>query len=276
MKIERKRMSLLEDVSAYIGRSSDEENAFQFEREVKNYISTIKEIVEIDFSRLTDRELYELLTKIYNISLDDKDYLEILSKRYNKEYTHFYRIPTTFTFYDIKQEGHGTNFSWWQQLYQIYYNVAATGDVNFDYNKIYNKEEIKELVDSNNIILLKQESEEIIDNQEFPKEEYEELAVLNIDINDYGNNISQFIINNYQLFGKLLRENFPKKKVLSDMKKLINDLQDDMDVLFYYVNSIDILYYNMARICKEWFDTSDDKKEYETLQKKLNYVEKNL
>ena len=274
MKIERKRMTLLEDTYAYIGRSSDEENAEEFKREVKNYISTINEIVEVDFDRLTDKELYELLTKVYNIYLDDKDYLEMLSKRYNKEYTRFYRIPTTFTFYDTKQEGHGINFSWWPQLYQIYYNVVATNDVNFECNKIYTKDEIKEMVDTKNIVILKQESEEIMNNPEFEKEEYEELPILDIDINDYGNNISRFIINNYQLFGKRLREKFTKKNVLNDMKKLINDFQDDINAIFYYANSNDTINYNIARICKEWFDTSNDKKEYESLQKKLNYVDK--
>ena len=274
MNIERKRISLFADTYAYIGRSSDEENAEEFKREVKKYISTIKEIVEVDFDRLTDKELYELLTKVYNIYLDDKDYLEMLSKRYNKEYTRFYRIPTTFTFYDTKQEGHGINFSWWPQLYQIYYNVVATNDVNFECNKIYTKDEIKEMVDTKNIVILKQESEEIMNNPEFEKEEYEELPILDIDINDYGNNISRFIINNYQLFGKRLREKFTKKNVLNDMKKLINDFQDDINAIFYYANSNDTINYNIARICKEWFDTSNDKKEYESLQKKLNYVDK--
>ena len=274
MNIERKRISLFADTYAYIGRSSDEENAEEFKREVKKYISTIKEIVEVDFDRLTDKELYELLTKVYNIYRDDKDYLEMLSKRYNKEYTRFYRIPTTFTFYDTKQEGHGINFSWWPQLYQIYYNVVATNDVNFECNKIYTKDEIKEMVDTKNIVILKQESEEIMNNPEFEKEEYEELPILDIDINDYGNNISRFIINNYQLFGKRLREKFTKKNVLNDMKKLINDFQDDINAIFYYANSNDTINYNIARICKEWFDTSNDKKEYESLQKKLNYVDK--
>ena len=274
MKSERKRMSLLEDTYAYIGRLSDDENAEEFKRKVKNYISTIKEIVEADFDKLTDKELFELLTNVYNIYLDDKDYLEILSKSYNKEYTHFYRIPTTLAFYDTKQEGHGNNFSWWPQLYQIYYNVVATNDVDFDCNKIYTKDEIKEMVDTKNIVILKQESEEIMDNQEFEKEEYEELPILDIDINDYGNNISQFIINNYQLFGELLRKKFTKKNVLNDMKKLINDLKDDINAIFYYANSNDTINYNIARICKEWFDTSNDKKEYESLQKKLNYVDK--
>lgn len=274
MKSERKRMSLLEDTYAYIGRLSDDENAEEFKRKVKNYISTIKEIVEADFDKLTDKELFELLTNVYNIYLDDKDYLEILSKSYNKEYTHFYRIPTTLAFYDTKQEGHGNNFSWWPQLYQIYYNVVATNDVDFDCNKIYTKDEIKEMVDTKNIVILKQESEEIMDNQEFEKEEYEELPILDIDINDYGNNISQFIINNYQLFGELLRKKFIKKNVLNDMKKLINDLKDDINAIFYYANSNDTINYNIARICKEWFDTSSDKEEYESLQKKLNYVDK--
>ena len=278
MKSERKRISLLEDTYAYIGRLSDEKNAEEFKKEVKGIISTINEIVEVDFDNSTDKELYELLTKVYNIYLDDKDYLEILSKINNKQYTHYYRIPTTITFYGTKQEGHGNNFSWWQQLYQVYYNVVATSDVNFDCNKIYTKDEMKEMVETKNIVILKQETAEITDYPEFEKEEYEDLPILNIDINDYGNNLPEFIINNYQLFGELLRKKFTKQKVLKDMKKSINDLQYDINVLFNYANPndtvYDTVYSNIARICKEWFDTSSDKEEYESLQKKLNYVDK--
>ena len=47
--------------------------------------------------------------------------------------------------------------------------------------------------------------------------------------------LAKFIINNYQLFGELLREKFTKKKVLNDMKKLINDFQDDINVIFLII-----------------------------------------
>ena len=55
-------------------------------------------------------------------------------------------------------------------------------------------------------------------------------------------------------------------------------MQYDINVLFNYANPndtvYDTVYSNIARICKEWFDTSSDKEEYESLQKKLNYVDK--
>lgn len=65
MNAERIRISLAEDTYAYIGRVSDEENAEEFKTKLQGYISILKEVVESDFDELTDRELFELLSKLY-------------------------------------------------------------------------------------------------------------------------------------------------------------------------------------------------------------------
>ena len=94
-------------------------------------------MIESDFDKLTDKELYELLSKVYSIILDENDYLKMLSKYNGKNYTFIYRIPTTMTFSSRVTEGHGRSFDWWNQLYQVYYLVAISDTFNFDYNKIY-------------------------------------------------------------------------------------------------------------------------------------------
>ena len=79
-------------------------------------------------------------------------------------------------------------------------------------------------------------------------------------------NIAKFIINNYQLFGELLKRKFTKKKVLKDMKKLINFLSRWYKC-YIFDNSNDTIYYNIARICIEWFDASNDKKNMKFFKK---------
>ena len=269
MNAERKRISLVEDTYAYIGRASDEENAYEFKARLQQYISILKEVVESDFDELTDRELCELLSKVYDISLDEEDYLKMLSIYNNKQCTFIHRIPTTMTFTGTATEGHGRSFDWWKQLYQVYYLAATSDTFEFDYNKTYSKEEIKKLVSDRSIALLKKEEEAINDNKEFTQEEYEPLPTFDIYIKDYSDNISQFVLDNYSLFRELLRERFPKKAVLEDVKEMIDDLNEEMQEVFSNTQSNDQLYSETATRCKEWFDSSEEKKEYKGIQKTL-------
>ena len=273
MNAERIRISLAEDTYAYIGRASDEENAEEFKTKLQKYISILREVVESDFNKLTDKELYELLSKVYGISLDDEDYLKMLSMYNNKKYTFIHRIPTTMTFKDRANEGHGRDFSWWEQLYQVYYLAATSDTFEFDYNKTYSKEEIKKLTADKNIVLLKRE-EEAIDSIR-GQENYESIPTLDIDINEYGDNISKFVLDNYSLFGQLLRKRFTKKTVLNDMKKMIDELTEEMQEIFSDTKSSDPNYSGTARVCKEWFDSSAEKVEYQGIQKTLRQKKKN-
>lgn len=269
MNAERIKISLAEDTYAYIGRASDEENAEEFKTRLQQYISILKEVIESDFDKLTDKELYKLLSKVYGISLDEDDYLKMLSKLNNKQYTFIHRIPTTMTFTGRATEGHGRSFDWWDQLYQVYYLAATSNTFKFDYNKTYSKEEIKKLSADKSIALLKREEEAIDNNRDFIQEDYEPIPTLDIDIKGYGDNISSFVLDNYSLFGQLLRKRFTKKNVLKDMKKMIDDLTEEMQEIFSDIQSSDPNYSETARVCKEWFDSSSEKTQYQGIQKIL-------
>ena len=269
MNYERKIISLVEDTYAYIGRESDEENAAIFKTRLQQYIYILKEVVESDFDKITDKELFELLSKVYSISFNEDDYLNMLSKLNDKQYTFIHSIPTAMTFTDIATEGHGRNFDWWNQLYQVYYLAAASETFKIDYNKIYSKEEIKKLVADKDIVLLEREEEAINDSINFTPEEYEPITTLGINIESCGNNISKFALDNYSLIGALLREKFTKKIVLKDIKKMFDDLTEEMQVIFSDAQSSDPNYCETARICKEWFASSEDKIVYQSIQKTL-------
>lgn len=275
MNSKRITISLEEDTYAYIGRASDEENAEAFKTKVQEYINILKKVTESDFDKLTDKELYELLSKVYSITLDEKDYLKMLSKYNDENYTFIHRIPTTMTFTSRATEGHGRSFDWWDQLYQVYYLAATSDTFKFDYNKTYSKEEIKKLLSDKSIAILKQEEEAINGSQNFVKETFEPLPTLDIDIKNYGDNISQFVLNNYRLFGELLRKKFTKKIVLKDMKKIINELNEEMQEIFLNIQLKDPLYSGIATICKEWFESSKEKKEFQGIQKILKPTNKN-
>ena len=167
-------------------------------------------------------------------------------------------------------EGHGRSFDCWIQDYQIYYLVVASEEFDFDYNKIYSIAEINELVSNKTIMLLKEDSEAIDDYVEFAMEGYQSLETLDINITGYSDNISKFINDNYSLFGDLLRKKFPKEKVLDDMKGLIEELDDEINNVFFSSNNpSDYLYFETSKKCKEWYELSSEKEEYQNIKKRL-------
>lgn len=269
MDIKCKNVSLIKDTYAYIGRVSSKENAEEFKIDIQEYVNELKEIISTDFNKLSDEDLYKLLTKFYSIRLDEDDYLKMLSKYNNKQYTCFHRIPTTITFYEKNVEGQNRNFDWWKKQYQIYYLAALSDDIEYDFNKTYSKEEIKKMLGDKSIVILKQEIEPIEDTTRFKKESFESIPTLNIDIKEYDDNISGFVLNNFYLFGELLRKKFTKRRVLKDIREFISNLDQDIEDIFSEIKSQDYLYSNIAKTCKNWFDASDEKKEYENIQKKL-------
>ena len=266
---ERLRIKLTEDTYSYIGRNPNKKNAETFKTSLQKYINLIRELIDTDFNKLTDQEFYKLLSKVYYIALDMDDYLKMISMYNDKKYTSYYRIPTAMTFKDIETEGHGKDFDWWEQLYQVYYVVVVTKEFNFDYNKTYTKEEIKHLVATKEIALLTREQEPINHKRKNTQEEYEEIPTLDIDIKGYGDNITEFVINNYHLFGKLLRRKYTKKAILKDMKKMISNLNSEIEEIFSRTKSKDYNYSKTAKLCQEWFETSPEKEEYQAMQRRL-------
>lgn len=273
MNIERKKISLARDTYECIGLSSDPENALIFKTKIKEYISILNEIIESNFDRLTDKNLYELLSKIYCISFDEMDYLKILSKHNNKKYTHIHKLPTTMVFSDIATEGHGKSFDWWNEFYQVYYVAATSDQFKFDHNKTYSKKEIKKLLSDKSIVVLKCDKKEIDDNQNFVQEDYEPISPLNINSENYIDNASTFISDNYG--GKLIRKKLTKKVVLKDIKKIINILNNEIEDILSNAKSQDPYYLGTSIICKEWFESSEEKKKYQNIKKTLKKIKKN-
>ena len=99
--------------------------------------------------------------------------------------------------------------------------------------------------------------------------------MINIDIEGYSDNMSQFVLNNFNLFGGLLRKKFTKKKVLNDIKELISDLGKDIDIVFSSISSHDIFYSETAEICKKWYELSEEKIEYQKICKLIRKMQKN-
>lgn len=279
MNVSIDRITLVEDTYGYVGRASNEENAEMFKIEIQKYIEIIDKLINLDFKKLSNREFYELLKQIYSIRLDENDYLKMISKKNGKKYSDIYNIPTTMTFKSMVTEGHGRDFSWYEDLFQTYFDVAISDDLknrrfqNGRYNlKPFTKQEIKQMLEDKDIVIF-MENDRVIyksDLEEFNAEEYKKFPSLNIECKWYTGNYFKFIEDNFDLFAELLRRKFTKKKILKDMKEYLKELECDIDNIFNNVNSRDKYYSGISKICENWYNTSGIKEKHEDIIKTLS------
>lgn len=278
MNVSIDRITLVEDTYGYVGRASNEENAEMFKIEMQKCIEIIDKLINLDFKKLSNREFYELLKQIYSIRLDEDDYLKMVSKKNGKKYSEIYNIPTTMTFKSMVTEGHGRDFSWYEDLFQTYFDVAISDDLksrrfqNGRYNlKPFTKQEIKQMLEDKDIVIF-MENDKVIyksDLEEFESEEYEKFPSLNIECKGYTDNFFKFIEDNFDLFAELLRRKFTKKRILKDMKEYLKELQWDLEEILDDVNSNDKNYSGISKICENWYNTSGIKEKHEDIKNKL-------
>lgn len=91
-------------------------------------------------------ELYKLLLYFYDIKIDNTDYMEFVNSVSEIEYTTIVEIPTNRIVIDSGSEGHGRDFSWWTQNYQIFVKAFSSSFVPS--KEEYTISEVEELAKS--------------------------------------------------------------------------------------------------------------------------------
>lgn len=274
MNIEKNNISLVEDIYAYWNRASEKDIFNMFKEKVHKYINTVNSIVNTDFEKLSDEEFYDLLCNLYSINLTEMDYLKILSQVNNKKYNRFTEIGTYMTFPGTVTEGHGHDFSWWEQLYQVKYIIAVSEDINIEYDSIFSKEDIKSMIENKNIVIVNNTSVplDLHNNPNFKQEEVETLPSIHLNFSrtfdEFDGTISKKF--NFPIVASMLRRKFTKKKVLDDMRNYIDKLQAQINEVLSYFQHNQSVYIEIFKLCSTWFENSEEKQVYNSLVKKLH------
>ena len=273
MNIDKISITLREDTYAYIYRKSEQEIFEIFKNTLKKYINIINDLVNKEFKKLSDQEFYDLLCKVYSISLTEEDYLKILSKRNNKKYNRFTEIGTCMTFNDTATEGRVKNFSYWKQLYQVRYIVAVSEDINIEYDSILRKKDIKKMVEDKSIVIVERKTIPI-NNKLNINETVENIPSIKLN-HSYSNSTygrmtgSIYKDDNFPIIISMLRRKFTKKRILKDMKDYVEELQDEMEIVLSYSQS-GYTYSEVSKLCNEWYAKSEEKEKLNILQRKIN------
>lgn len=224
---------------------------------MKRDLDAIGVLIDYDFKDIPDKTFYNLVSNFYLIYLNNGDILNIISRVKGIQYDRFEALNSRMVFKDIVREGHGRDFSWWEETFQVNYVVAVAKDFAIDPNHNYSKEDIKEMTKNKQIVLIDSYSKDIGMN---PKLSFIKEEPTNVDIDtlrlglgcdflsEYDNifqldlleNIdSEFASKVYKTAISLIKKRLNKKKVLNECKQILLFLNENMGRMNEAVNHFD-------------------------------------
>lgn len=224
---------------------------------VKRDLDAIGVLIDYDFKDIPDKTFYNLVSNFYSIYLYNGDILNIISRVKGIQYDRFEALNSRMVFKDIVSEGHGRDFSWWEETFQVNYIVAVAEDFTIDPNHNYSKEDIEEMAKNKQIVAVDSYSKDIGMN---PKLSFIKEEPTNVDIDtlrlglgcdflsEYDNifqldlleNIdSEFASKVYKTAISLIKKRLNKKKVLNECKQILLFLNENMGRMNEAVNHFD-------------------------------------
>lgn len=224
---------------------------------VKRDLDAIGVLIDYDFKDIPDKTFYNLISNFYSIYLNNGDILNIISRVKGIQYDRFEALNSRMVFKDIVREGHGRDFSWWEETFQVNYIVAVAEDFTIDPNHNYSKEDIEEMAKNKQIVAVDSYSKDIGMN---PKLSFIKEEPTNVDIDtlrlglgcdflsEYDNifqldlleNIdSEFASKVYKTAISLIKKRLNKKKVLNECKQILLFLNENMGRMNEAVNHFD-------------------------------------
>ena len=124
---------------------------------------------------LSDEEFYKkLLEFAYINDWNEYDCFLVLEIAYNMKFDDEALIKTTMHTVAQKTEGHGRDFSWWNQEVGVDFRIFYTKDFEVDYEHYYTIEEIKKLIAEKKILIVSEEERNLAwEEDNYKKEKYQ-------------------------------------------------------------------------------------------------------
>lgn len=183
---------------------------------IENVLWALNELVNNEYKDINDEEYYHIVNKLYNIEFNMTDVLRILSIINNKKYDKIQRLKTRVVGEVLQTEGHGRDFSWWNETRQLVLDLITPEGLVIDKNYNYSKEEIEDILNYYKVYLYKISTKPL---GIFPDLDFEEEKQLDIDITriqiDESGNFDEY----YQIFS-LDNIKCSDDKILEEIKKI--------------------------------------------------------
>lgn len=269
MILERKKETLCEDLLQNYGIKEEEKIIEEFRNKLKDKVQIVKQLVEKNYEQFTNEELFSILDKFYNITIEENDILGFISHKNNREYQSLGTIPTTMSI-SVDMNDSSRIVDYWREKYQIFLEVALAKGLYLHKKKNLSKMDLKELIDKKSIVAIDYDkfrvTDVIRDEEVFDKDIIKFLDICKrLDPN------SEVYKEEFNYYMEILKKILPKKSLLKDLAIYIKELEQNIYDLFMY-SSIRYAYENVSNSCKEWYKNSDIKNDMNILTKRINSI----
>ena len=252
MQIEKKEIDLFSEIDI-------EESVTSFKNFIKNILDIANDLTYTNLDTLSDTEYYNLVKRFYNIYFNEKDYLQILKHRNHKEYR-LMEFKTNMTYTDYS----GQTADYWKTLYQRRYLAAVSQNVELEANDIFPVTLLKAWMNTKDIILIK-ETDKPIENLDFFYEKAQNLPLVSFYELEASSMKPEGM--DFHFFISKLRKKITKKKVLTDVKELLLELQNDLQTFLSDPN-FPQGYEEERQEIRKWYKGSIEKQKMARILKK--------
>lgn len=268
MKLNLYNINIFNELSFYGKEFNENEVLIFIKKELNKKFKLLNKIIDVGIDNLSDKDYYNFICDMYDISLDTNDYLEIISNIKNKKYNNFIKIDTFMVQDGIQTEGHGKSFDWWNQKYYISYVIATAEGVDISENEQLSKKDIKSLIKDNSIVIVDEELSPL--NFKIEKcEKYTKFPMIsfnaNYDEDSFYYQTKMFGFVNEEkcsIIIPYLKKKLNKKRVLKDLRKNVIIIQNQVNELInnkYYddqfmkiINELNINNFERKRINEKY------------------------
>ena len=211
---------------------------------IENVLWAFNELVNNEYKDINDEEYYHIVNKLYNIEFNMYDIFRIFGIINKKNYDKIQRLKTRVVGEVLQTEGHGRDFSWWNETRQLVLDLITPEGLVIDRNYSYSKEEIEDILNYYKVYLYNVSTKAL---GIFPDADFEEEKELDIDITriqiDNSKNFDEY----YQIFSldniicsddktleeikkigyKMVRRKIKPSSILKFAKTILNYIKDD-------------------------------------------------
>jgi len=108
--------------------------------------------------KISNNDFYTMLNEFAHITnWNESDRYNVIELAYNFKIVGEVILPTEMQRIVQKNEGHGRDFSWWNEKINVDLRVVYNKDFKVNYNHVYSIEEIQNLIDEKKIIIICEE-----------------------------------------------------------------------------------------------------------------------
>lgn len=179
---------------------------------------------------ISDSDFYSMLNEFAYISgWNDYDCYKVLEMAYNTKFADEAIIKTTMHAICQKTEGHGRDFSWWDEEVGVNFKILYTEGFEVDYEHFYTIIEIKKLIAEKKIVIVSEEEKNLAwEEDNYKKEKYQRFDCA---YDDYSMQYEFF--NEGGKFYKYTLKYIKKKLNSRQLKKLFSEHLDHVESEVY-------------------------------------------